>query len=100
MGIIEGLAARFNLAGDRKFNQNENRVPAGNPEAYASGISAEDAYKLQLANEAAAKSYGRNVETMQSAPVSNGQIAPTYWDAAQKASDYELMRGLAERQAK
>lgn len=52
MGIIEGLAARLNLAGDRKFNQNENRVPVGNPDVYSPGISAEDEYKLQLVQKA------------------------------------------------
>lgn len=60
MGIIEGLAARFNLAGDRKFNQNENRVPVGNPEAYVPGISAEDAYKLQLVKQAQDANYAKS----------------------------------------
>ena len=99
MGIIEGLAARFNLAGDRKFNQNENRVPVGNPEVYAPGISAEDAYKLQLVQQAQDANYAKAVAAMRGASVTNGQIAPEYWNAAQKASDYEL-GGLAGRQGR
>lgn len=98
MGIIEGLAARFNLAGDRKFNQNENRVPVGNPEAYVPGISAEDAYKLQLVQQAQDANYAKDIATMRGATVTNGQISPEYWNAAQGASDYE--RGLAGRQGR
>lgn len=84
---------------NKEFNMNADRVGglAGlRAEPYASGISAEDAYKLELINNAKQANYERALGQMKTAPVSNGTIDPRYWDAAQKASDIEL-RGLAGR---
>ena len=63
---------------------------------YSDG-SLEDAYRARLGQQAQDNNYQRNLELMRNAKVSDGKIDPSYWDAAQKASDYELANGLAER---
>ena len=97
MGILEGLAAK--VAGDRSFNQNADRYVPGvvTPDTYNRGISEQDAYKLELARRAQEANYLKNQQIMQNAAVNRENVIdPRYWDAAQKASDYEL-RGLAGR---
>ena len=108
MGYIEELAAReaarqkVNAAKQaemaRVMNQGQVGLAATVAEPYVSGISQEDAYKLALARQAALNNYNKDVATMRGATVTNGQIAPEYWSAAQRASDYE--RGLAGRQGR
>lgn len=73
------------------------------PMDYNEGMSAEDRYKMELAmraqqaNEQRARAqYAQDNATMQGANVTNGRIDPAYWEAAQRASDYE-MSGLAGR---
>lgn len=83
----------------KELNMNADRVGglAGlRAEPYSSGISAEDAYKLQLLQKAEQANYGRALGQMSGAPVNGNTIDPSYWDAAQKASNTEL-RGLAGR---
>lgn len=79
----------------RVLNQGEPGLASRSAEPYVSGISQEDAYKLALARQAAAKNYNRDLEGMRTAPVVNGKIDPRYWEMAQRASDYELANGLA-----
>ena len=105
MGYVEDLAAREaarqNVEAAKKaemgrmMNQGEVGL-AGNVAKmpYVPGMSQEDAYKLAMAQKAEEASYLRNQELMRNAPVRNGVIDPSYWEAAQKASNYE-MRGLA-----
>ena len=106
MGYIEDLAAKEAARRDmeaakkveaaRVLNQGDvglagmaTQVP------YESGISSEDAYKLALMQQAKDAEYARAQQAMRAAPVENGRVDPAYWDAAQKASSYELERGLA-----
>ena len=106
MGYIEDLAAKEATRRDmeaakkveaaRVLNQGDvglagmaTQVP------YESGISSEDAYKLALMQQAKDAEYARAQQAMRTAPVGNGRVDPAYWDAAQKASNYELERGLA-----
>lgn len=65
-------------------------------EPYNRGVSAEDLYKMEMVKRAQEANYQRALEEMRGAKVTDGKIDPAYWDAAQKASDYEL-RGLAGR---
>lgn len=65
-------------------------------EAYAEGLSPEDAYRISQVKAAQDANYDRAVEQMRNAQITNGKIDPVYWEAAQKASDYELS-GLAGR---
>lgn len=73
------------------------------PMDYSEGMSAEDQYKMELAMRAqqlkdqlARQRYAKDLEVMRNANVQNGKIDPAYWEAAQRASDYE-MSGLAGR---
>lgn len=97
VSFLERLSQKIAPA-SKELNMNANKVglAARNVDPYVSGISPEDAYKLQLAERAAQNNYERNLGTMQNAQVRDGVIDPKYWDAADKASQYE-MRGLAGR---
>ena len=81
----------------RILNQGTPGLAQAVAQPYVSGISQEDLYKLALAKQAAANNYNRDLEGMRTAPVTNGKIDPSYWDMAQRASDYELANGLAGR---
>ena len=104
MGYIEDLAAREAARQNaeaakkaemgRMMNQGLAAQVGGNQIPYSPGISQEDAYKLAMAQKVQEANYMKNQELMRNTPVRNGVIDPSYWDAAQKASDYE-MRGLA-----
>lgn len=107
MGYIEDRAAEgqrqaFEAAKRAEIAKVMNQgVPAGlasmRADNYQDGISAEDAYRLQQAQAAKDINYQRALEKMRNAQVTNGKIDPSYWDAAQRASDYEILNGLAGR---
>ena len=109
MGYIEELAAREAARQEigrakqaeaaRVLDQGQVGLARVMADPYAGGLSQEDAYKLQLVQQAQDANYAKAVAAMRGAPVTNGQIAPEYWNAAQKASDYEL-GGLAGRQGR
>ena len=82
------------------MNQGTPGLAQSVAQPYVSGISQEDAYKLALAKQVAANNYNRDLEGMKAAPVTNGKIDPSYWDMAQRASDYEIANGLAGKAAR
>lgn len=101
MGYLEDLAAR------EAAMQEENRMRAaqtarimnqGNPglagtaiQGYSQeGLSDRDAMALAQQKAIQDAAYARAVEAMRNFKVTNGKIDPAYWEAAQKASDYEL----------
>lgn len=51
MGFLEKLSEMIAPA-SKQFEQNVNKAPMGNPMPYHDGMSAEDMYRLQMANEA------------------------------------------------
>lgn len=101
MGYVEDLAAK------EVARQENNRMRAaeaarvlnqGNPglasmaaQGYSQeGLSDRDAMALAQQKAIQEAAYARAVEAMKNSKVTNGKIDPAYWEAAQKASDYEL----------
>ena len=94
-GARQALEAAKKAEAARVLNQGQAGLAQVVADPYVSGISQEDAYKLELAKQVAARNYNRDLEGMRTAPIVNGKIDPSYWDMAQRASDYELANGLA-----
>ena len=96
MGFLETLSAMTGATGNKEFNQNvgladKARVTQG---YQTNGLTDREANELAQRNLIAQRAYEANLKAMQNAPVVDGKITPAYWDAAQKASNYE-MSGLA-----
>ena len=108
MGYIEELAARD------AARQEQNRVKAAEASRVLNqgapglammsvgytqdGLSDRDAMMLAQQQGIRDRAYNRDLEAMRNAKVTNGVIDPRYWEAAQRASDYEMVApSLAER---
>ena len=99
-GARQAFEAAKKAEAARVLNQGTPGLAQIAADPYVSGISQEDMYKLALAKQAAVNNYNRDIEGMRTAPVINGKVDPSYWDMAQRASDYELANGLAKRSLK
>lgn len=101
MGYIEELAAREaarqeanrgkQFEASRVLNQGNPGLAAMSVNGYSQdGLSDRDSMMMAQQNAIKERAYLRDLEAMRNAKVNNSKIDPSYWDAAQRSSDYEL----------